>query len=180
MLETLMGNFVKKQELEAVGTPLRISKNNVLETVKHVATSQIDVRFSAAATLSRILKKKVSQLQALEFRKECARVLAIIVSKIQKSPLQCNFARMLACLDPRIIVSKPESAVKMFQQVLNRLIEEKWKASQQADAEHTQYRKFISEAKKYNHNKLSSYSFAQKRLDMFLSEQLDNQRSMRN
>ena len=47
--------------------------------------------------------------------------------RLKKNPLQYNFARKLASLDPRIMVSKLESAVKMFQQVLNRLIEEKWK-----------------------------------------------------
>ena len=80
-----MGKFVKRQELEAVGTPLKISKINVLETINHVAASQIDVGFGAAATLSRALKeKKVSQLQALKFKKECAIMLVIIVSKIKK------------------------------------------------------------------------------------------------
>ena len=52
--------------------------------------------------------------------------------------------------------------MKMFQQVLNRSIEEKWKTSQHADAELTQYKKFFSEVKKYDHNKFASYSFAQK------------------
>ena len=103
-------------------------------------------------------------------------MLAIIVSKIKKSPLQYNFARKLAHLDLRIIVSKWESAVKMFQQVLNRLIEGKWKTSQQADTELTQYWKFISETKKYYHNKFATYSFAQERLDNFLSELLGNQK----
>ena len=60
------------------------------------------------------------------------------------------------------MVSKSESLVKMFLQVLNRLIEERWKTSQQADAELTQYRKFISEAKKYHHNKFASYSLPRK------------------
>ena len=83
-------------------------------------------------------------------------MFTIIVSQIKKSLLQYNVARKLASLDPRIIVSKPERAVEMFQQVLNRLIEEKWKTSQQADAELSQYRKFISEAKKYHHNKFAS------------------------
>ena len=73
-------------------------------------------------------------------------------------------------------MSKPENAVKMFQQVMNRLIEKKWKTSQQVDAKLAQYRKFISEAKKYHHNKFASYSFAQERVDKFLSELLDNQK----
>ena len=61
-----------------------------------------------------------------------------------------------------------QSAAKMFQQMLNRLIEEKLMTSPQAEAELTQYRHFISEAKKYHHNKFASYSFAQERLDKFL------------
>ena len=85
MLKILMGKFVKTLELEAAGIPLKISKVNVLETVNHVAASQIDVGFAAAATLSRALKeKKVIQLQALEFRKECTIMLAIIFSKIKR------------------------------------------------------------------------------------------------
>ena len=70
---------------------------------------------------------------------------------------------------------KPESAVKMFPEVLNRWIEEEWKTSQQADAELTQNRNFMSEAKRYHHNRYASYSFAQERLDKFLSELLYNQ-----
>ena len=34
-----------------------------------------------------------------------------------------NFARKLASLDPRVTVSNPDQAVKMFQEVLQRLIE---------------------------------------------------------
>ena len=80
-----MGKFVKRQELEAAGMLLKISKVSVLETVIHVAASQIDVRFAAAATLSRALKeKKVCHLKALQFRKECAIMLAIVSQDLKK------------------------------------------------------------------------------------------------
>ena len=127
MLETLMGKFVKVQEPEAADSPLKISKVNVLATEHHVAASDIDVGFAAAATVGKALKeRKISQLQALKFRKECATVLAVIVSKIQeRSPLQFHFARKLQGLDPRVMVPKPESVVKIFQQVLKTLVEEK-------------------------------------------------------
>ena len=119
-----MGKFVKTQELEAVDTPLKISKVNVLAIENHVAASDIDVGFAAAATVSKPLKEKISQLQELEFRKECATILVVIVSKIQeRSPLQFHFARKLQSLDPRVMVSKPKSIVKMFQQVLKTLVE---------------------------------------------------------
>ena len=49
-------------------------------------------------------------------------MLATTVAKIQeKSPLKYNFARKLASLDPRVMVSNPDQAIKMFQEVLQRL-----------------------------------------------------------
>ena len=115
MLETLMGKLVKIQELEAADAPLKIFQANVLAIENRVAASDIDVGFAIMATVSKALKEKISQLQALKFRKECATILAVIVSRIQgRSPLQFHFARKLPSLDPRVMVSKPESVVKMF------------------------------------------------------------------
>ena len=49
-------------------------------------------------------------------------MLATTVAKIQERiPLKYNFARKLASLDPRIMVSNPDQAIKMFQEVLQRL-----------------------------------------------------------
>ena len=53
-----MGKFVRRQELEAADTPLKVSMVSVLETVNHVAVSQIVVAFATAANLSRALKEK--------------------------------------------------------------------------------------------------------------------------
>ena len=124
---------------------MKISKVNVLAIENHVAASDIDVGFAAAAIVNKALKeKKISQIQALEFRKECATMLVVIISNIQeRSPLQFHFARKLQSLDPRVMVLKPESAVKMFQQVFKPLIEEKCKTNQQADSELAQFRKLI-------------------------------------
>ena len=175
MLETLRGKFVKTQGLEAADTLLKISKVNVLAIENHVAASDIDIGFAAAATVSKALKEKISQLQALEFRKECSTMLAVIVSKIQeRSPLQFHFARKLQSLHPRVIMSKPESVVKMFQQFYKTLVEEKWKTNQQADSELAQFRKLISEAKKYHYERFAIYSFTQERLDKFFSKLLEN------
>ena len=61
--------------------PFIISKVNVLAIENHVAASDIDVGFAAAATVCKALKEKISQLQALEFRKEFATMLAVTVSQ---------------------------------------------------------------------------------------------------
>ncbi len=177
MLETLMGRFVKRQELESADTPWKLCQIKVLETSTHVVPSEINVGFAAAASLRKALKdKKVSQLQGLEFRKECAIMLAFIVSKIQeKSPLQYLLARKLSSLDPRLIVSNPEEAVKMFQNVLKELINDKWKTSQEADIELAQFRKMVFDAKKYHHTRFAAYNFNKERLDKFFFELLEGQ-----
>ena len=86
---------------------------------------------AAKVSLEKLLKeKKISDLQAFEFKKDCNTMLASTVAKIQeRSPLKYSLARKLVCLDPQKMVATPEEAVKMFQAVLQRLIHSGWKTS---------------------------------------------------
>ena len=123
LLWTLMGKFMKRGVLKGAN---KIAKLNVLDLATHVASSEVDIGFAAKITLEKVYKeKKISQLQVLEFRKECESMLATTVAKIQeRSPLKYNFARKIANLDLRVMVSNPDQAIKMFQ-VLPRLIDRK-------------------------------------------------------
>ena len=120
-----MGKFVKRQEPEAAESLYKIAKLNVSHAANHVTPSDIDIGFAAKATVDKALReKKVIQLQVLEFRKGCEVMLQITVSKIQeRSPLKYNLARKLVSRDLRLMVSNPDNATKMFQQVLQILIE---------------------------------------------------------
>ena len=124
---------MKRQELEAAESPYKIAKLNVSHAASHVAPSDIDIGFAAKATVDKALREKqVSQLQVLEFRKECDVMLQTTVSKIQeRSPLK-YLARKLVSMDPRLMVSNPDNATKMFQQVLQILIENKWRTAQRS------------------------------------------------
>ena len=137
----------------------------------------MDIGFAAKTTLEKVYKeKKISQLQVLEFRNECESMLATTVAKIQeRSPLKYNFARKLASLDPRVMVLNPDQAIKMFQEVLQRLIETRWKTSEEADTVLAEYRKLVSDAKRYHLDKFSSFKIMTDRLDSFLFEVLQNQ-----
>ena len=154
-----------------------IAKLNVSHATSHVAPSDIDIGFAAKATVDKALReKKVSQLQVLEFRKECEVMPQTTVSKIQeRSPLKYNLARKLVSMDQRLMVSNPDNATKMIQQVLQILIENKWKTAEEADTVLAQYRKFIFDAKKYHTAKFSSFKSREDRLDSFLSEILQMQ-----
>ena len=177
LLQTLMGKFVKREELEAANSPYKIAKLNVSHAASHVTPSEIDIGFAAKATVDKALReKRISQLQVLEFRKECEVMLQTTVSKMQeKSPLKYNLARKLVSMDPRLMVSNPDNATKMFQQVLQILIENRWKTPEVADTVLAQYRKFVFNAKKYHPEKFSSFKSGEDRLDSFLSETLQAQ-----
>ena len=177
LLQTLMGKFVKREELEAADSSYKIAKLNVSHAASHVTPSEIDIGFAAKATVDKALRKKrISQLQVLEFRKECEVMLQTTVSKMQeKSPLKYNLARKLVSMDPRLMVSNPDNATKMFQQVLQILIENRWKTPEVADTVLAQYRKFVFNAKKYHPEKFSSFKSGEDRLDSFLSETLQAQ-----
>ena len=109
-----MGKFMKRAVLEGAHSAYKIAKLNVLDSATHVVPSEVDIGFAAKTTLEKVYKeKKISQLQVLEFRKECESMLATIVFKIQeRSPFKYSFARKLASLDPRVMVSNPDQAIK--------------------------------------------------------------------
>ena len=178
LLRTLMGKFIMKRAvLEGANSAYKIAKMNVLDSATHIAPSEVDIGFAAKTTLEKVYKeKKISQLQVLEFRKECESMLATTVAKIQeRSPLKYNFARKLASLDPRVMVSNPDQAIKMFQEVLQRLIETRWKTSEEADTVLAEYRKLVSDAKRYHLDKFSSLNITTDRSGSILFEVLQNQ-----
>ena len=93
LLQTLMGKFMKRVVLEGANSAYKIAKLNVLDSATHVAPSEVDIGFAAKTTLEKVYKeKKISELQVLEFRKECESMLATTAAKIQeRSPLNVVF-----------------------------------------------------------------------------------------
>ena len=88
LLETLMSKFVKQGELEKAGMTLKLVKLDVTQPSPQVAPRDADVGFAAKASLEKLLKEKISDLQAFEFKKDCITMLASTVAKIQeRSPL---------------------------------------------------------------------------------------------
>ena len=113
-----------------------------------------------------------------KFKKECLAVLTTIVSKVQeRSPLKYNSARELESLDPRLIATEPDTAVKMFKQVLTRLVDTNWRTTEMANGILTQYKKFVSEIKQFHHEKFAGFKFGDDRLDAFFSGVLNTQKT---
>ena len=108
-------------------------------------------------------------------------MLIAIVTKIQeRSQLKYDFARKLASLDPRLIVAECESAVKIFKQVLAKLVDTKWRTAEEADTIFTEYKKFVSDANQFHHKKFAEFSLAKDRLDSFFFEALNSEKTYTN
>ena len=109
----------------------------------------------------------------LEFRKECQAMLVGTVTKIQeRSLLRFLLARKLISMDPRLIASNPESAIKMFQQALEQPTEAWWNTPEEGNTILAQFRRFIAEARKYNKDKFASFQHENMQLDCFYCHRL--------
>ena len=72
-----------------------------------------------------------------------------------------------------MIASNPESAIKMFQQALQQLIEARWNIPGEGDTILAQFRQFTAEARKYNKDKFASFQHENMQPDCFYSEMLE-------
>ena len=101
LLETLMSKFLKQGELEKAGTTFKLVKLDVTQPSVQVAPRDADVGFAAKASFEKLLKeKKISDLDAFDFKKDCITMLASTVAEIQeRSLLKYSLARKLVCLD---------------------------------------------------------------------------------
>ena len=176
LLNNLMSKFVKQDLLDAA-TMQNIAKIP-MSNDSYIDAKNIKIGFGAKATLrSLIADKKVSPRQVFEFRQECLVFYVTVVTKLQeKCPLKYTLARNLISLDPRLIVSEGSTSADNFEKVLDKLTEAGWNSDQESDVQLTQYKKFVSESKKYHYEEFSNfkpYADDPSRLDIFLFKHLD-------
>ena len=92
-----------------------------------VGYSRVDVGFAADRILRTLLvKKKVSDLQAMQFRTDCKTfLLTLITHLLRRNPLKYTIVKNLNCLDPALVCnpelkSKNEKKMKC---ILNHLVQ---------------------------------------------------------
>ena len=90
----------KAELLESANSLAKLKKLNVSDADVHVKPADIDIGFAATGTLAGLLRhEKVSDLQAIEFRKEFASMLVAIVTKnIRKKPTQVSLCKKVGKL----------------------------------------------------------------------------------
>ena len=68
--------------------------------------------------------------------------------------------------------------MKIFKQVLTKLVDTNWRTTEQADGILTQYKKCVSEMKQFYHEKFAGFKFGEDRLDAFLCDVLNTQQDI--
>ena len=94
--------------MEPANSSAEIAKLKVSDAAVHVKPADIGVGFAATGTLAGLLRQKiVGDLEAFEFRKEHASVLAAIVIRIQEwKPSQVSLCKKTGKLGSRADVRK--------------------------------------------------------------------------
>ena len=64
-------------------------------------------------------------------------------------------------LDPRLIDAEPDRPVALFREVLTKLVDKKWRISEQADDIWMQYKKLVSEVKQFHKDKFAGFKFGE-------------------
>ena len=136
--------------LDSADTTYKVTHLDVLDTKNHRSASDIDTRFATKPVLTNLVKKKaVSEREYLEFKMECVKFLSNLTHMIlERSPLKYKLVRSLYCLNLKKMAEVPEECSKVFEAVLTKLIEAKWRASSEADDLLEQYRSFLQFVKK--------------------------------
>ena len=82
-------------------------------------------------------------------------------------------------MDPRLIAAEPDKVVRMFREVLTKLVDKKWRTPEQADDVWMQYNKLVTEMKQFHKDKFAGFKFGEDQLDTFFFEVLDQKVHMK-
>ena len=126
LLKLLLRRFIKDAKLQEANTITQLLAIDFSDASNQVGYSRVDVGFAADRILRTLLvKKKVSDLQAMQFRTDCKTfLLTLITHLLRRNPLKYTIVKNLNCLDPALVCnpelkSKNEKKMKC---ILNHLV----------------------------------------------------------
>lgn len=171
ILSSILGRFVKADILKKADKSAKLAKIDPCDKKNHVSSKEVDTGFDAKQKIQKLLKeKKISELQAMDFRMNCIQFLAKLADKLlERSPLKYPMVRYLQCLDPHFTVKQDSEAVKKFSSLLQQLLNNKWLTGCECDVLLTQYKQFQNKMKVEKKHEFLDFDPKQNRLDIFLS-----------
>ena len=105
VLKLLLPRFIKYDKFQGAKTVTQLHAIDLYDSSNQVRYSQVDVGFAADRILRTLLaKQKASDLQALQFRRDCKTFLfTLITSLLSRNSLNYTIIKNLNCLDPALV-----------------------------------------------------------------------------
>ena len=117
-----------------------------------------------------VLKKsgKVNDTQIFNFKRDVKAFLSALCSHIvKKTPVQSHFARCARALNPIHIAEFPDSCQKLFNHILQKLVNTQHISSEFVDESKVQYAAFLQNIVKADKTNFQNYSTDDNKLDEF-------------
>ena len=160
MLKSVMSRVIKNSVLKEHGaTPQGLMKMDISDKSNQWTAHKVDLGFVATEQLKKLVAaKKVTDKQVLELKMECKESVLTILEHLRlKSPLGYRTVRALQCLNPQMLVSKPEKCIEKFQIVLKALVNTKKLKECDVDVTKQQFVSFLDEEVPQHVSRLNSF-----------------------
>ena len=160
MLKSVMSRVIKNSVLKEHGaTPQGLMKMDISDKSNQCTAHKVDLGFVATEQLKKLVAaKKVTDKQVLELKMEWKEsVLTILKHRRLKSPLGYRTVSALQCLNPQMLVSKPEKCIEKFQVVLKALVNTKKLKECDVDLTKQQFVSFLDEEVPQHVSRLNSF-----------------------
>ena len=169
LIKNLLKRFIKKDQIEK--TAARISKMDVADKDIQVSYKEVDIGIGAGVALKSLQRKgTVSDLRVMEFKKECLKGLTAMCKKIlDKYPIKFPIVRLISSLNPRHMFSSPDQCLKLFQMLVEILVQEHHvRNSSDGDVIIQQYSELLDKESRDDSFENFNYTSSEVRVDTFL------------
>ena len=171
ILKNLMTRFVKSTVLDEETSVSVLLKIDFFKEENLTNVKEIGVGFAVKTVVKNLQKSetiKISELQLLEFYHGCRIFLQSVVSKlVERCPLKYLMVRYLTALNPKDIAKDQEAAQDNFDKLIGKLLSSKWLDTSLCDDASNQYRRLLTNVKRYHLDYFEDYSSTDSSLDSF-------------
>lgn len=176
-----MSRCVKSSKLDSANTATKLIGIDLHEQENLIELNKMDIGFQTMKFLKQV---KSSELEVLNFRNECQKLLISLIDKfVERSPLKYKVVRGLSALDPSLILLQPDVGVSRMKCLLEALYDANRLMDSTAEKAKSQYLLLCSEAKGVLNDKFKIFEptnedydgrESEKKLDVFYSAILCN------
>lgn len=178
LLRAVMNRFLKESTVSSAKTFTQLAKIDVSLDQNRKNSKDVDIGLITRRELNELKQNgKISSEQKKCFEFDCKAFLTCTAQKLlEKCPLKFPLVRFLRCLDPRVMGGSSSACVKLFELLLNSLLDARRIPEANVDVLKREYASFVQEV--HNNPRIlqqfQNYDVSEQRVDCFLASHLKN------